>query len=233
MIIKNSLKNIFLKIYLYKFWFILTLEIYAFIVIFSYVSSNWQVVNDVNSLSFKKSNVIVLLGAGVIKDKHGNFIPSFYAYSRINKVASIYNMCKISKKKCVIIISGGNKNKKYLTEAYIYFVNLVNIGVPYKDIILEDKSKNTSQNAYFVSQILKKYEYDALFLVSSAIHLRRANIYFKENNVTPKLVNSDYFAISFFNPFAIGNIMLLAALMHEGMDVAKIYFDRYIIFKKY
>ena len=211
----------------------LTFEIYAFVVIFSYVSNSWQVINDVNTLSFKNNNVIVLLGAGVIKDKNGNFIPSFYAYSRINKAASIYNMCKSAKKKCVVIISGGNKNKKYLTEAYIYFVNLVNLGIPYSDIMLEDKSKTTSQNAYFVSQILKKYDYDALFVVSSAIHLRRASIYFKENNLTPKLVNSDYFAISFFNPFAIGNIMLLAALMHEGMDVAKIYFDRYITFKKY
>jgi hypothetical protein len=175
MIIKNTLKNIFLKIYLYKFWFILTLEIYAFIVIFSYVSSSWQVVNDVNSLSFKKSNVIVLLGAGVIKDKHGNFIPSFYAYSRINKVASIYNMCKNSKKKCVIIISGGNKNKKYLTEAYIYFVNLVNIGVPYKDIIATqiDPTSGVYEGYIYekglVGETLKATQPDLVALGSSVV----------------------------------------------------------------
>jgi uncharacterized SAM-binding protein YcdF (DUF218 family) len=48
------------------------------------------------------------------------------------------------------------------------------LGVPKKAILLEDKSTSTEENALFTKQILKRYGYTSLILVTSPYHSKRA-----------------------------------------------------------
>lgn len=76
-----------------------------------------------------------------------------------------------------ILISGGSGAvlAKAHTEAQDLATLLRLAGVPNSAIILEEKSRNTRENALFTQQVVAaRPELDTLILVTSAFHLRRA-----------------------------------------------------------
>ncbi|MFN2359692.1 MAG: YdcF family protein [Marinobacter sp.] len=48
------------------------------------------------------------------------------------------------------------------------------LGVPRSDILLEEKSRNTTQNADFTADILARRSINRILLVTSALHMPRA-----------------------------------------------------------
>lgn len=54
-------------------------------------------------------------------------------------------------------------------------------GVPKSDIIIEEDSKTTAENAEFTSRIIKDKNYQSIILVTSPYHQRRTYELFKEN----------------------------------------------------
>jgi uncharacterized SAM-binding protein YcdF (DUF218 family) len=65
-----------------------------------------------------------------------------------------------------------------VTEAEIIARELQEIGVPREDVILENKSKNTFQNAQFSAAIIQEQKPDYAVLVTSGFHMKRALKYF-------------------------------------------------------
>lgn len=53
-------------------------------------------------------------------------------------------------------------------------------GVPATDIVIEENSKTTSENAEFVAKYLKEMNATSIILVTSPYHQRRANTEFKQ-----------------------------------------------------
>ena len=51
---------------------------------------------------------------------------------------------------------------------------LVDLGVPPGRIVLEERSRNTRENAEFTAGLLKEYRVQRVLLVTSALHMRRA-----------------------------------------------------------
>ena len=78
-----------------------------------------------------------------------------------------------------LILSGGPVVWKY-TYASLMEEYAVHLGVPKKAILLEDKSTSTEENARFTKEILKKYGYTSLILVTSPYHSKRAFKIFKK-----------------------------------------------------
>jgi uncharacterized SAM-binding protein YcdF (DUF218 family) len=175
---------------------------------------------------WKENNAIVLLGAGTIKVPSSHLVlPTLIAYSRINKTASLYLDCTNHREyQCTVIISGGDPLKTHVTEAYAYREVLLHLGVSDKDIILEPKSLNTYQNAEFVSEIVKKNKYDQIVLVTSAIHLKRALLYFSHFGMDTHPAYSDYLTskIVFF-PLGF-NFALTDFAIHEYLGLVQFYF---------
>ena len=114
---------------------------------------------------------IILLGAGASQTLDG-LAPGQAAYDRILKAAEAYQTHDQK-----IIISGGFTEGHKLSEAYIYAQELYKLGIPKKDIVLDEKSKNTYQNAEFVKNILDKSD-DKYCLVTDGLHLKRSQLYF-------------------------------------------------------
>lgn len=65
----------------------------------------------------------------------------------------------------------------------------VKMGVPKEDIIIEEKSKTTLENADFSSKILKEKDIKSLILVTSPYHQRRTYELFKKELPEVEIIN--------------------------------------------
>ncbi|PSU44620.1 YdcF family protein [Photobacterium frigidiphilum] len=173
--------------------------IFAFIgtgVIPQYLLERLQVNYEVKPvIHWTSKNAIVLLGAGTQKIKNHQIIePTFFSYSRISETASQYNSCEVTNQICKVIISGGDVQNNGISEAEAYKHALVKLGIKANDIITESNSMNTWKNAEFTSKIIKMNKFNNVVLVSSGLHMRRSELYFKHFGVIATPVRSDYMA---------------------------------------
>ena len=123
-----------------------------------------------------------------------------------------------------IIVSGGSGAvlKKAHTEAEDLSTLLRLAGVPASDILLEDSSRNTRENAVFTKRLLARHsDIKSLVLVTSAFHQRRALGCFEKVGLHPlpfpadfrsvdRSLTPDYWLVP--DPDALG---LWSRLIHE------------------
>lgn len=175
-------------------------------------------------INWKKTNTIILLGAGTSKDSRSNKIsPSIMAFSRIAQTAIIYHECKKTNASCHILISGGDPLHHGKSEAKTYQESLLSLGINFKDIQLENQSKNTYQNAEFSSSLLKKQYSEQFLLVNSALALKRALLYFSFFNIYPQPIASDIITIP-ISKFPLGyNFAMNDFAMHEYIGIFRFY----------
>jgi uncharacterized SAM-binding protein YcdF (DUF218 family) len=111
-----------------------------------------------------KHHAIIILGAGL----EANGAMKAKLASRLEqglKLARIYPNAPI-------ILTGGNQ-KSGVTETYVMSQWCVQRGIPRKRLILEDRAKDTVENALFSSAILRRLRVTHVTLVTSASHVRR------------------------------------------------------------
>lgn len=78
-----------------------------------------------------------------------------------------------------MILSGGPVVWKY-TFASLMEEHALYLGVPKKDILLEDRSTSTEEDARFTREILRQHGYTSLILVTSPYHSKRADKIFRK-----------------------------------------------------
>jgi uncharacterized SAM-binding protein YcdF (DUF218 family) len=79
-----------------------------------------------------------------------------------------------------VIISGGAVFKGRQAEAPIVRRFLTDLGVPDKKVIIEDKSRDTIENARYTAEICKRLGYKKPLLVTSAYHMKRSIMSFSK-----------------------------------------------------
>lgn len=100
---------------------------------------------------------------------------------RFIQTALLYKKGHIKK----ILVSGGQNGllkEDDFSEAAFIKKNLTLLGIPAHDILTEDKSRNTIENAVFCKSILKANELDnnkKIVLITSAFHMQRAKAIFE------------------------------------------------------
>ncbi|MEM4271303.1 MAG: YdcF family protein [Candidatus Pacearchaeota archaeon] len=72
------------------------------------------------------------------------------------------------------------------------FQILTSLGIPKDKIILESKSKNTYENALYVSKILKEQNWKKIILITSAFHMKRASLCFQKLGIEVIPYPTDY-----------------------------------------
>lgn len=122
-----------------------------------------------NDILIDKYDVGIVLGGSLM-------IPN-----RCDKAIELYNNNKIN----YILLSGGvgyfNRNRKN-TEAKLMYDYLLENGISKDKILLEDRSRNTYQNALYCGILLgKKFdlENDKFLLITSESHMKRSYLLFK------------------------------------------------------
>lgn len=122
---------------------------------------------------------IVILGGGITKD--GN-LPK-HVKERLEKALQIFRKQKQAK----VLVCGRYsflypKNQlPKKTEARAMRDYLINIGIPKKDIYLENKSKDTIGNVYYAKKLyfIPRKEKDAV-IITSEFHLERVKFIFRK-----------------------------------------------------
>ena len=113
---------------------------------------------------------------------------------RIWQALTLYHKGKIDK----ILITGDNGDvfDRGLHEAKQMRKVLVSWGVPRKDIITEEKSRNTHENAQETKKLLQNNFPDVhkFILVTSAKHMRRAQACFRKEGVKCDVFTTDHYS---------------------------------------
>lgn len=134
--------------------------------------------------NWAKENVVVVLGGGLSKWPESELMNSnVWATSRVLEAARLYHECAIPssalKRSCKLLVSGGDPLSLGQTEAEVMKRELTSLGIPEADILTEDESRNTFQNAKFSREILRRWPEARVYLVTSSLHLKRANLFFR------------------------------------------------------
>ena len=123
-------------------------------------------------------DVIILLGGGVTDkapDLTGVGAPSGDMLERTVTAVRIQKRLNVP-----IIVTGGVVFKGKAAEAPIVKRFLVDLGVPSERVIIEDKARDTIENAKYSKEICEKNGYKNPILVTSAYHMKRAVLSFKK-----------------------------------------------------
>lgn len=135
-----------------------------------------------------QTDAYVLLGGGSIQNEFVSE-PSRSAMKRIVKTAEVY---RTNPKP--IFISGGKIFDSSLSEGQVYKEVLVKLGVLPEDIILENKSRNTYENALYTKEKIDESGIKNISIVTSALHMPRSysefSKVFKDSQIEP--IKCDY-----------------------------------------
>ncbi|WP_046227032.1 YdcF family protein [Paenibacillus dauci] len=137
-----------------------------------------------------QGDVIVVLGGGATQgtpdiDGQGNL--SGAAGNRLITAVRLYSQTGLP-----IIFSGGQVFADSGNEADIARRQLIGMGIPAKDILAENQSLNTEQNAVNTAALLQQKKWSHPVLVTSAFHMPRSVVEFQRAGLAVQPYPTDY-----------------------------------------
>jgi uncharacterized SAM-binding protein YcdF (DUF218 family) len=182
-------------------------------------------------VAFGGRTAIVVLGGGTHVNDAGVLVPRRDVYARLSTAASLYARCREAGGACRVIVSGGNPEHHAATEADTYAPYLLRAGVARTDLVLENASLTTWQNARNVTRLLAAQPQDAnatLLLVTSAYHMPRALLDFRRFGTNPlPVVSSTRLALTGWWPH-VANLESAETALHELIGIAQFHVYRMI-----
>ena len=139
------------------------------------LEKKYPVISEEN---IEKGEVYILLGGGILTDTVGGNIPAKNVYPRILETAKLYN--KSPKK---IFISGGSPLQNKQSESSVYKTELLSLGVPEEDILIEEKSNTTKKNSTYIKWIMNEKNIKSGIVITSAVHMPRSMEVFKDSKL--------------------------------------------------
>ena len=137
-----------------------------------------------------KGDVIIMLGGGALPDMpdiDGTGTLCSSPASRLLTAVRLQRQLHVP-----ILLSGGQVYSDTGAEAKIAGRVLKSLGVEEKDIIVETRSINTTQNAKFSAEILQQRNLHRPILVTSAFHMNRAVLNFEQQGIEVIPYPTDY-----------------------------------------
>ena len=169
-------------------------------------------------------SVIVLLGAGTEKVALTNDVETnMIGYARLTRAYAQYISCKQQGGACTLLVTGGDPQHHGAAEAAIYGLTLRRLGVPTSDLVTEEQSKNTFQNAQFTQPLLKALQVDTIVLVTSGSHMYRSQLYFSHFGIHAAPVRAEYITASFHVMPTFYNFVVMDVVVHEYVGIASYY----------
>ncbi|MGV8049077.1 MAG: YdcF family protein [Anaerolineaceae bacterium] len=139
-----------------------------------------------------QADVIVVLGGGTESpDSPRQMVEVNGAGDRVLYAAKLYNEGAAP----VIILSGGNlefSEARGYTPAEEMRAMMITLGIPEKALILQDQSQNTEEDALYTKAILTERGFKKIILVTSAAHMDRAVMNFRDSDLEIIPAPTDY-----------------------------------------
>jgi uncharacterized SAM-binding protein YcdF (DUF218 family) len=165
----------------------------------SRVMSAWEVAPvNTDDITQPYDVGIVLGGSMRYYDQSVDRVVYSSSVDRLLQALQLYHDKKIKK----ILLSGGSGfvNFQDWKESGLIAKVLLKSGVPEEDIILENGSRNTHENASLSKEILKGNKYGNRFLlITSAFHMRRSLMCFEKVNLNVDPFSVDTRAATYIN----------------------------------
>jgi len=141
-----------------------------------------------------QAEAIVVLGGGVSPAGHGELYPNLESGAdRVWHAARLFHASKAP----LVLLTGGSDPKHSVTsEAEAMRRFMVALGVPEQVILLEQQSRNTTQNAEYSAEILAEQGVNRILLVTSAYHMPRAKGLFQAPGLEVIPVATDHEVLS-------------------------------------
>lgn len=165
--------------------------------------------------------ILIVLSGGLQDDGPNTtrFLPATDTLQRCAHAVRLYRQ-----QPCKILVSGGHPlgTTDTPTLAEIMRDYLLESGIPSADIIMEDQSTTTFENARFCQPLLTQYQNDEIGLITDATHMLRSMACFQKQGIDPvplpcRFRASDYqfqFTHLFPNALAADNVRIA---YHEWM----------------
>ncbi len=131
------------------------------------------------NLKFVNADVIVVLGGGV-RDRSWLGLgpePGAASIQRVVEAVKLYRALHIP-----VLLSGGSGEpaQTHLSDAEAMARTAVDLGIPEKDMLIENKSRNTLESARAVKAML---DGSRIILVTSAYHMKRSVALFRKQGL--------------------------------------------------
>lgn len=135
---------------------------------------------------------IVLGGITSYYDRYFKQIGFNRSVDRLMQAIQLYKKGIVKK----IVFAGGDATilQDNVKEADVIKQYLVEIGIPLEDMIFENESRNTHENATNVYKLLKPTKSENILLITSAFHMRRSLGCFKKEGMNPDYFVADRFS---------------------------------------
>ena len=162
------------------------------------------------------ADAIVLLGGAVRGHTHMGRTTDLNQHAdRLVYAAELYKAGKSNR----VILSGGSAQGDRSEAEQMQDLLLI-MGVSARDLVLEERSRTTYENAVFTARMLNERGLDTVLLVTSAYHMRRAEGVFKAQGVRVIAAPTDYkrlVSTSVLPPWlpSAGNLSRTSYALHE------------------
>lgn len=126
-----------------------------------------------------QADAIVVLGGGGRYDwlKRENVRPQQLRSSRLAAGARAW----LAGRAPVVVLSGGGAGGR--SEAQNMAAAIARLGIPTAVLMLEERSRNTRDNASFTAKLAEQHGMQHVLLVTSALHMPRASLLFRQAGV--------------------------------------------------
>jgi uncharacterized SAM-binding protein YcdF (DUF218 family)/glycosyltransferase involved in cell wall biosynthesis len=170
------------------------------------------------SETLRKADAIVVFGGGV--GETGS--PGKSTIERARYAATLYKR--------------GYSDKILFSSGYTYVYNdaenmklfAVSMGVPEKDILLEQKANSTYENVIFSKNILNQNNYRAILLISSPYNMKRAKLVFDKSGKDIKVIYAPVDNDQFYDRHKGRRLEQIKAVMHEYLGIIYYWIKGYI-----
>ncbi|MBL0253476.1 MAG: YdcF family protein [Chitinophagaceae bacterium] len=175
----------------------------------------WQQPRKVLAQNENYSSGIVLAGfiSFNYKDNQGYY---GQAADRFIQALRLYKLGHIKK----IVITGGSGSiwKQQYKEADFVKEQFLELGIPAQDIIAENQSKNTFENAVNTKKILDSLKFPQPYLlITAALHMKRSLQAFSKAGMNCVPYPANFFALD--NPPTFASVLMPAASAFTGWDL--------------
>ncbi len=134
-------------------------------------------------------DVVVLLG-GVVQPS-GSVTGSPAYGDSVERLTTVFDLLRTGKAQQAIL-SGGYLSAQLPAEAQLLKEQLVSWGIDEKRLVLEERSRNTHDNATGSAALIRSHHFSSVLLVTSAFHMQRAQGCFKAEGLSFDTLPVDY-----------------------------------------
>jgi uncharacterized SAM-binding protein YcdF (DUF218 family) len=114
-------------------------------------------------------------------------------YDSVDRIIAGIAMVKQGRAEKLLISGGtGSLYAQPVREASLLRIFALEYGLRDDQILVDDTSRNTYENALYTMHLLRTHGYQHCLLITSALHMRRAAAIFHKQGLTPDLYPVDF-----------------------------------------